>query len=125
MISSPSISRNITVLRDPQISPETGVLGESILPFVSRANTSTKDVEVFYAITDQNAKNIEELKLKEIDYLTSDGKTVSLPLDCRSLKLALRFFQESPSNIFKVRINYTFTLKTDKDSKKALVKQWI
>ncbi len=124
MISSPSISRNITVLRDPQISPETGV-GESILPFVSRTNASTKDVEVFYAITDQNAKNIEELKLKEIDYITSDGKTVSLPLHCRSLKLALRFFQESPSNIFKVRINYTFTLKTDKDSKKALVKQWI
>lgn len=107
------------------MSPETGVLGESILPFVSRANASTKDVEVFYAITDQNAKNIEELKLKEIDYLTSDGKTVSLPLDCRSLKLALRFFQESPSNIFKIRINYTFTLKTEKDSKKALVKQWI
>jgi hydroxymethylpyrimidine/phosphomethylpyrimidine kinase len=49
-------------------------------------------VEIFYALTDQNSKNVEELKLTEIEYLSSQGKTVSLPVDCRSLKLALRFF---------------------------------
>lgn len=37
MMSTSTINRNITVLRNPQQSPDTGVIGESILPFVSRA----------------------------------------------------------------------------------------
>ena len=94
IISSAKFNRTITVIRNSdQQSPDSIGFGENILPFVSRQGASSnKDVEIFYALTDQNTKNVEELKLKEIDYLSDEGWIVSLPLDCRSLKLALRFF---------------------------------
>ena len=125
MMSNPSLTnRTFTVIRNPQNSADLPV--EGILPsFVSRQGSSDKDVEIFYAQTDQSAKTLEELKLTEIDYLSQEGKTVTLPIDCRNLKLALRFFQEASSNLFKFRILYTFTLKSEKDQKKAIVKQSI
>ena len=83
---------------------------------------SSKDVEIFYSLSQAISDTSQPPQLAELDYLSSEGKIVQIPLDCRKLKLALRFFQESLTNLVKLRINYTFTLKSDKDSKKAVVK---
>ncbi len=83
-------------------------------PLFSRMdNTSQlKDVEIFYLLNPRTDKYLldqmsledvaaideENSKLQEIDYTQEGSKSVALPTDCRRLKLAMRFFQESQSN---------------------------
>ena len=72
---------------------------------------------------DMEALDKENRNLKEIDYTQNASKSVSLPIDCRRIKLALRFFQESQMNSIKVRFTYSFTQKSDKSEEKAIMKQ--
>ncbi len=48
---------------------------------------------------------------------------MTVPVDCRRIRLAFRFFAESPSNTVKIRFGYSFTQKTDKGETKQVMRQ--
>jgi hypothetical protein len=71
--------------------------------FVRGHASNLKNVEIFYLLNPKNdtieedALNISELqnelyRLTEIDYTKDETKVVKIPIDCRKMRLAIRFF---------------------------------
>jgi hypothetical protein len=102
---------------------------------VTSHGPSTNDVEIFYhtdpssdtllddARADPRKLAAELQAFKPIPYKSAIDKEAKIPTTKRRLRLALRFFQESPSNTVNLTFNYSFTQNSDKEANKAIMSQ--
>lgn len=86
--------------------------------FVTNHGPSVSDVEIYYLLPTSTESLSEETLgtferdlhlFKLINYTNASEKEVKVPVSNRRVRLALRFFQESPLNTVSLRFTYSFT----------------
>jgi len=104
IVSSSGLQRSMTVLRK---QPEAAAPSDakSLPMFVAGHGIGQSDTEIAYNLTpiaedfgpESQANQAQDIaNLKPLFYKQEDGKSVTIPLTTRRIRLGLRFFSESP-----------------------------
>jgi len=101
--SSSGVQRSMSVLRRQQEGVAAPSDAKALPMFVAGHGIGQTDTEISYNLNPQardfgpESQHAQDIaKLTPLHYKTEEGKQVKIPLTTRRIRLALRFFNESP-----------------------------